>query len=149
MTSSLFWDITPCSPVKINSCFGGTYRYHLQGRIVSQATNQGEAGKKQIFILISCWAYPEDGGDISSETSADFHLTTRRYISQSQLWEFQIHYHVSNGWRSYSFQWMWESCDHVKKFHFRSINKVAACSNKHVANLLLVLITGEQKKCFT
>jgi hypothetical protein len=27
--SSIFWDITPCSPLKINRCFGGTYSVHL------------------------------------------------------------------------------------------------------------------------
>jgi hypothetical protein len=31
MKSSVFWDITPCSPLKVNRCFGGTYRIHLQG----------------------------------------------------------------------------------------------------------------------
>jgi hypothetical protein len=33
MKSSIFWDITSCSPVKVNRRFGGTYRLHLQGRI--------------------------------------------------------------------------------------------------------------------
>jgi hypothetical protein len=28
--------IMPCSPVKVNLCFGGTYRLYLQGRKVSQ-----------------------------------------------------------------------------------------------------------------
>jgi hypothetical protein len=27
-----FWDITPCSPLSVNLCFGRTYRLHLQGR---------------------------------------------------------------------------------------------------------------------
>jgi hypothetical protein len=26
-------DITPCSPFKVDRCFGGTYRLHLQGRL--------------------------------------------------------------------------------------------------------------------
>jgi hypothetical protein len=30
--STIFWDITPCSPVSDNRRFGGTYRLHLQGR---------------------------------------------------------------------------------------------------------------------
>jgi hypothetical protein len=30
--STIFWDITPCSPVKISQRFGGTYRLHLRGR---------------------------------------------------------------------------------------------------------------------
>jgi hypothetical protein len=32
MKSSIFWDITPCSPLSVNRRFGGTYRLHLQGR---------------------------------------------------------------------------------------------------------------------
>jgi hypothetical protein len=32
MTSTIFWDITPCIPLSVNRRFGGTYRLHLQGR---------------------------------------------------------------------------------------------------------------------
>jgi hypothetical protein len=32
MKSSIFWDITPCSPLKVNQCFGGTSRLYLQVR---------------------------------------------------------------------------------------------------------------------
>jgi hypothetical protein len=32
---TIFWDITPCSPLKIKRRFGGTYRLHLQGRKIS------------------------------------------------------------------------------------------------------------------
>jgi hypothetical protein len=31
MESTIFWDITTCSPLKVNRRFGGTYRLHLQG----------------------------------------------------------------------------------------------------------------------
>jgi hypothetical protein len=30
--STIFWGITPCSPLKVNRRFGGTYRLHLQSR---------------------------------------------------------------------------------------------------------------------
>jgi hypothetical protein len=33
MKSTIFWVITPCSPLKVNPRFGGTYRLHLQGRV--------------------------------------------------------------------------------------------------------------------
>jgi hypothetical protein len=33
MKSTVFWDITSCSPVKFNRRFGGTYGLYLQGRI--------------------------------------------------------------------------------------------------------------------
>jgi hypothetical protein len=31
----IFWDITPCSPLKVNLRFGGVCRLHLQGRRMS------------------------------------------------------------------------------------------------------------------
>jgi hypothetical protein len=40
MKSTIFWDITPCSPLKVNRCFGGTYRPRLHGRRISRARNQ-------------------------------------------------------------------------------------------------------------
>jgi hypothetical protein len=32
VTSTIFWDITPCSPFSVNRCFGRIYRLHLHGR---------------------------------------------------------------------------------------------------------------------
>jgi hypothetical protein len=32
MKRTIFWDIAPCSPLKVNRRFGGTYPFHLQGR---------------------------------------------------------------------------------------------------------------------
>jgi hypothetical protein len=46
MKSSVFWDIMPCSSLKVGRRFGETYRLHLQGRRISQTRNQGEAGSK-------------------------------------------------------------------------------------------------------
>jgi hypothetical protein len=37
MSSSIYWDIWPCSPLKVNLRFEGTYRLHLQGVKVRQA----------------------------------------------------------------------------------------------------------------
>jgi hypothetical protein len=34
MISTIFWDITLCSPLKFNRNFGGIYRLHLQGHIL-------------------------------------------------------------------------------------------------------------------
>jgi hypothetical protein len=31
MKNTIFWDITPCSWLSVNRCFGGIYRLHLQG----------------------------------------------------------------------------------------------------------------------
>jgi hypothetical protein len=44
--SSVFWDITPCSPVKVSRRFGRTYCPHLQNRRASKASSQYETGSK-------------------------------------------------------------------------------------------------------
>jgi hypothetical protein len=56
MKSTIFWDITPCSPLKVNWRFGETHCLQLQGRILSQARNQGES-LAPAFTLVSCSAY--------------------------------------------------------------------------------------------
>jgi hypothetical protein len=43
MKSFIFWHITPCSPLKVNRRFGGTYHPHLQSRRISRAENQRES----------------------------------------------------------------------------------------------------------
>jgi hypothetical protein len=43
MKSSIFWDITPCSPLKVNRRFGGRCRLHLHSLRMSQAINQRES----------------------------------------------------------------------------------------------------------
>jgi hypothetical protein len=40
MNSIIFWDMTPCSLLSCNRCFGGTYRLHLQGRRNNFSKNQ-------------------------------------------------------------------------------------------------------------
>jgi hypothetical protein len=60
MKNSVFWDVLPCSPVKVNQCFGGIYCLHLQGLRVSQPRNQYETGSKMLYLFFD----PEDGGDI-------------------------------------------------------------------------------------
>jgi hypothetical protein len=58
---TIFWDITPYSPLNVNRRFGGTYRLHLQGRKISQT------------LLVTCFHAgflpglffdPEDEGDM-------------------------------------------------------------------------------------
>jgi hypothetical protein len=51
LTSSIFWDIEPCRPLKINWRFGGTC-LRLQGRRISKARNHSAA----YFLPISCLA---------------------------------------------------------------------------------------------
>jgi hypothetical protein len=41
--STVFWVITPCSPMKVNLRFGGSYRLLLQDRRISRARNQPDS----------------------------------------------------------------------------------------------------------
>jgi hypothetical protein len=60
MSSSIFWDVVPCSQAEMYRCFGGMYWLHLQGRRLSQ-DNEVEALR-------------------STEMSAYLYQTTRRNI---------------------------------------------------------------------
>jgi hypothetical protein len=74
MERTIFWDITPCSLLKVNRCFGGPYRLYLQGRSLPPA-----------FILVSCSTYTSTlkiEAICSNETSVEFQRTTRRYIPE-------------------------------------------------------------------
>jgi hypothetical protein len=57
----IFWDITPCSPPKVNRRFGGTYRLYLQGGIISRALL---ATCFHSGILLGLFFVPENGGDM-------------------------------------------------------------------------------------
>jgi hypothetical protein len=46
MKSPIFWDITPCRPLKVNWRFGGTFRLHLEGRISREQDTSVKAGGK-------------------------------------------------------------------------------------------------------
>jgi hypothetical protein len=108
LKSTIFWDITPYSPLKVNRRFWGTYRLHLQGRrIISRARNQGDSRADDIpthhgiqnfanrevwfclphaLTLVSCAAYSSTlkmEAICSSETS-DFQQTTRLYIPEDR-----------------------------------------------------------------
>jgi hypothetical protein len=51
MKSSIFWDITQCSPLKDNRRFGSAYCLHLHGRRISQSRNEHEADSKRATYL--------------------------------------------------------------------------------------------------
>jgi hypothetical protein len=54
MKSTICWDITSCSPLKVNRRFGGIYRFHLQGREIIRA---GKQSLSPAFPLVSYSAY--------------------------------------------------------------------------------------------
>jgi hypothetical protein len=65
MKSTIFWDITPCSPLKVKLRFGGTYRLHLHGRRISQARNQALlANSFHGGFFLGSFFDPEDEGDM-------------------------------------------------------------------------------------
>jgi hypothetical protein len=49
--STIFWNITPCSPLKLTRRFGVTYRVHIQGRRINQRESRWQ------FTLVTCSAY--------------------------------------------------------------------------------------------
>jgi hypothetical protein len=50
MQSTIFWDIKPCSPLKVKRRFGRTYRLHPQVVIISR-----ERYKSSVCHLLSRW----------------------------------------------------------------------------------------------
>jgi hypothetical protein len=82
MKSTIFWDITPCSLLKVNRRFGGTYRIHLKGRI-SRGRYHRESGW-QAKTLVSCSAYSalKVEAIYSSETLDEFQWLTECYIPE-------------------------------------------------------------------
>jgi hypothetical protein len=76
--STIFRKITPCSPLKVNRRFGGTYRRW-------QAEQSARLCLPPVFTLVSCLAYSSTlkmEAKCSSETSVEFQRTTRRYIPE-------------------------------------------------------------------
>jgi hypothetical protein len=98
--TTVFWDITPCTPLKVNRRFGRIYRLHLQGRKMSRARNQLESCLPPPFTLVSCSAYSSTKkmeAICCSETSVDFQRTTRRYIAEDGT----LHNHHCGNLKSY------------------------------------------------
>jgi hypothetical protein len=67
---SVFWDITPCSPLIDSRHFGGTYCRAL----LSTCSHIG--------ILLSLFFNPEDGGSMFLRNVIDFQQATQRYIPE-------------------------------------------------------------------
>jgi hypothetical protein len=84
MKSSIFWDMTPCSPLKCNRHLGVIYRLHLLGQSISQARYQYDPISEEVFagFLLGSFFYSRKKATRSSETSVGFQLTTLRYIPQ-------------------------------------------------------------------
>jgi hypothetical protein len=74
MKSTVFWNITLCSPLKVNPRFRGTYRLHLQGIKISSARKehewrwQAELCLPLPFTLVSCMTFNGQHSVISQKT---------------------------------------------------------------------------------
>jgi hypothetical protein len=86
-TSSIFWDITPCSPLKVNRRFGGTCRFHLQQSSACHLVSRS-AYFSTLRMEVKC----------SSETSVHFQRSARRCIPEER----NLHYHRCENLRSYN-----------------------------------------------
>jgi hypothetical protein len=95
MKSSVFWNITSCSPLKVNRRSGETCRLHIQGRRISrvrelferrrQAESRSQLRLPLAFTLFSCSAYSlilKMEAICFFETSVGFQQTTRCYIPE-------------------------------------------------------------------
>jgi hypothetical protein len=51
LKSCIFWDITPCRPLRIIRRFGGTCCLHFQDRRINEVRNLYEGGSKQRMFL--------------------------------------------------------------------------------------------------
>jgi hypothetical protein len=94
MKSTIFWDITMCSPLKASQRFGGTYRHHLQGWIC-----WARHGLPPAFTLVSCSVDSTLKTKVmySSKTLANFHRTTWCYIPENS----NLHNHHCENLKSY------------------------------------------------
>jgi hypothetical protein len=92
--SSIFWDITLCSPLKVNQRFRGTCHLHLRGRRKSLLAT--------CFTPVSFSAYSltmKMEATCSCELSADFQWTTWCHIPEDRT----LHDHQYENLKSYMF----------------------------------------------
>jgi hypothetical protein len=64
MKSTIFWDITPCSSLKVNRRFGATYASVFRAKELAELETSVKEGGKQSSAEQSLYFDPEDGGDV-------------------------------------------------------------------------------------
>jgi hypothetical protein len=87
MKITVFWDITPHSPLNVSWSFGGTYRLHIPVRV--SRTKYYRDSIPPAFTLVSCSTYStlKMEGICSSETLVDFQRTMRPHIPEDSTLE--------------------------------------------------------------
>jgi hypothetical protein len=81
--SSIFWDITPRSPLKVKWRFGWTCLLHIFGRRIGLARNQPAICFMLVSCLDNCSTLKMDV-TCFSEMSVDFLRTTERYMPENR-----------------------------------------------------------------
>jgi hypothetical protein len=79
MMSHMFWDITQCSPSRVNRGFGRTYYCHIQGCTIRHARDHMKQATSLVFCLAHSMSLKTEA-TCSSKMSVDFQQTTRRYV---------------------------------------------------------------------
>jgi hypothetical protein len=79
--SSVFWDITPCSPLQVYRRFEETCRLHIRGRRMSHSRNQHETGDKQSNRLAEIPDYVGNGRKIERASVYTFLFGRNGYNS--------------------------------------------------------------------
>jgi hypothetical protein len=96
--STIFWEITPCSPLRVNRRFGGTSPPSL-GSKNSKQSKMALLCLSPAFTLVSCsanFSTLEMETICSSETSVHFQRTTRHYIREDGI----LHNHRCENFKS-------------------------------------------------
>jgi hypothetical protein len=92
--TSVFWDITPCCPVKVNDVSEEhvTFIFRVEEE-AKEETSMKHSASYACFVLCSSFDHSftlKVEAVCSSETSIDFHRTTRRYIPEDRARLFVI-----------------------------------------------------------
>jgi hypothetical protein len=82
--SYIFWDITPCTLMKVNCCFRGTYLLHLQGWSVCHGLKQHKADSKHSSTCLAYFSTLKMETICSSETSVHFHQIKQHNILENR-----------------------------------------------------------------
>jgi hypothetical protein len=90
MKSSIFWDTTSWSPLKVNRRFEGTICLHLHCQRISQGKTEHEASSSPLKMKETCF----------SETLDDFQRTVRSLSQKIELYitVFMIAHHWFKFW---------------------------------------------------
>jgi hypothetical protein len=114
---SIFWDIAPCSPMKVNWRFGETCRLQLQAGRIIRARNQ--LCLPPTLTPVSCLVCSSTlkmEATCSSGTSVDFRRTTGAISQKTELFKLQYFHSMPNflnSWHidaNYYYTWKTKKC---------------------------------------